>query len=244
MNQNPESSKPLVAQGQNCATPRWFALINDRIFTAPRQKIPVSLLRALASVPSDHALIRDLQSPTDELLEESTEVNLAEGNVFYTRPKSEVTKAGTCHSPSKMALAVDDRFETIVSLFGLPEGTQLIRDFESPHDQPIQSGSLVDFADGPTFLSHSQEQHHIDVAIITTAGAFPEEGFERLSINQPIKVQLSRAVAALKIKDTTDWIATHGTRELALGKSYAENGLSGQVTITYGKREGGGGAAQ
>ena len=86
--------------------------------------------------------------------------------------------------------------------------------------------------------------NHIEVSIVTTAGAFPAEGFERVPINQPLKVQLSQAAKALKLGDVSDWIARHGTRELDAEKSYADNNLSGKVEIDYGKREGGGGSAQ
>jgi hypothetical protein len=91
------------------------------------------------------------------------------------------------------------------------------------------------------------EQHskakpqHIDVAVVTTSGTWPEEGFESVPIHQPIKVQLQHAVKKLEITDTTGWIAKAGNRELNVEQNYLENNLSGQVEIDYGPREGGGG---
>jgi hypothetical protein len=151
-----------------------------------------------------------------------------------------------------MALAVDDRFELttiaeikvadLLSLFNLPNETTLVRDLESPDDQILEAGGTIRFGDGPTFLTRSTAPNHIDVSVVTTSGTFPEEGFERLPIHQPLKVQLARAAKALKLTDVSDWIARLGTRELDIEKSYASNGLSGKVEIDYGKREGGGGA--
>jgi hypothetical protein len=234
------------------ADPRWFGLFNDRICTLPRRKVPVSLLRALASVPADHVLIRDHESPQDEVLADDATIDLADGNVFRTRPRCDVDASIPCSGSAKKALAVDDNFELItvaelplnavLSLFDLEEGTQLCRDYESPNDPVLAAGSMIRFVDGPTFLTRGDTPRHIDVLVATTAGFYPAEGFERLPIGQPIKVQLAKAANALKITDVAGWIARVGTRELDMDKSYAANNLTCKVEIDYGRREGGGGA--
>lgn len=244
----------MSTQPSHTADPRWFALINDRIYPAPRRQIPVALLRAFAAVSADQILVRDHQSPNDAIIPDGASVDLAEGNVFVTKSRLESGDAPKCGAPAKMALSMDDRFEltpigelelgTLLSLFGVGNDTQVFRDLESPNDQIIAPGDKVRFVDGPTFLTRGTQPKHIDVSIVTTAGAFPSEGFERLPISQPLKVQLARAVKALKLGDVSDWIARHGTRELDVEKSYADNKLSSKVEIDYGKREGGGGSAQ
>lgn len=233
------------------AKPRWFALINDRIYTVPRQNVPVSLLRVFAGIPADESIVRDYQSPNDVALPDGSTVDLAEGNVFVTKQSVHCTGTAPSAAPAKMALALDDCFElipiaefdlaTLRSLFGANDDTKIQRDLESPNDEPIQSGSVIRFKDGPTFISCGCAPKHLDVSIVTTAGAFPAEEFERLPINQTIKVQLVRAARALQLGDVSDWIARHGTRELNIEQSYHENDLSGQVEIDYGRREGGGG---
>lgn len=236
----------------SAASPRWFALIKDRIFTTPRAVVPVSLLRAFAGVVSSDALVRDHVTPNDEPLDDNGTVDLSKGNVFVTKPRGSAGHGGRAHGPAKMALALDDHFEltplaemnltVFLSLFNAPAGTAIVRDFESPHDQPIQPGDVIRFADGPTFLSQGGGARHVDVSIVTTSGAFPAEGFERLPSGQVLKVQLARAVAALRLGDTSDWIARHGSRELNIEQSYTANQLTGCVEIDYGKREGGGGS--
>lgn len=234
------------------AEPRWFGLFNDRICTLPRRKVPVSLLRVLATVPADHALIRDHESPHDEVLADSATVDLVDGNVFRTLLRSRVDGAPPCSGPAKKALAVDDSFELIsvdelplsalLALFDLGEDTQLARDFESPDDPVLPPGTLVRYADGPTFLTRGGIPSHIDVVVATTAGFYPAEGFERLPAKQPINEQLAKAATALKITDVSGWIARVGTRELNVEASYAANNLTCKVEIDYGRREGGGGA--
>jgi hypothetical protein len=96
-------------------------------------------------------------------------------------------------------------------------------------------------------LAAEAEQHakakpqHIEVAIVTTSGSLPAEGFDTVPINQPIKVLLDRAAKKLGITDTTNWVAKVGSKELRPQSSYEDEGLSGQVEIDYGPREGGGG---
>lgn len=82
---------------------------------------------------------------------------------------------------------------------------------------------------------------HINVAVVTTSGSWPDTDFESVPIHQPVKVQLQRAVNKLEIADTTNWVAKVGNQELAVEKSYEDNNLSGKVEIDYGPREGGGG---
>ncbi len=235
----------------NSAEPRWIGVFNDRIIPLPRQKSPVSLIRLLASVPGDYVIVRDHQSPDDEVLDDGATIDLADGNVFRIVPRCDVGSPSPCNSPAKKALSVDDKFELIVvdqlpreavlSLFGLDPSTVLCRDFESPNDPVIPAGALVHYVDGPTFLTRGSRPKHIDVVIATTAGFYPAEGVERLPIDQPVKVQLAKAAKALKITDVTGWIARVGTRELDVEKSYAANGLECKVEIDYGRREGGGG---
>src|SRR4051812_13690704 len=98
----------MTTQSPHMAAPRWFALIDDRIITAPRQVVPVSVLRALTSIAADQALIRDHASSSDVVLDDRSAVDLADGNVLYTRARCDTLVATACVAPAKMALAVDD----------------------------------------------------------------------------------------------------------------------------------------
>lgn len=83
----------------------------------------------------------------------------------------------------------------------------------------------------------------VEVAVVTTSGSYPKNGFERTPIRQKISVILKKAANKLGITDTSDWVATVGEGEVNADSSYLDNGLSGEVEIDYGPREGGGGNA-
>lgn len=85
----------------------------------------------------------------------------------------------------------------------------------------------------------------VEVSISTTAGFYPAEGYEQVSVDEKVEVQLEKAARDLDIKPTSDWIAqvngSEGLRAIDPMKTYMENRLSGQVDIDWGPKEGGGG---
>ena len=92
---------------------------------------------------------------------------------------------------------------------------------------------------------HGHDEHFVHVSVSTTSGFFPEEGFDRLPVNQKVEVELHKAQHKLGIKDTAGWIATvtlpTGKKQIDVTKTYRENALSGKVEIDWGPSEGGGG---
>jgi len=92
---------------------------------------------------------------------------------------------------------------------------------------------------------HDHDDQFVKVSISTTAGFFPEEGFNRVPVNQKVEVELKQAQKKLGIKDVEGWIATvtadGGKRDLDVTKGFRDNKLSGQVEIDWGPSEGGGG---
>lgn len=88
-------------------------------------------------------------------------------------------------------------------------------------------------------------QHHdekrVEVAVYTTAGRYPATGFDTEQAHQKIALVLNRAARALHISQTDQWVARANGSELDPRSSYADSGLSGQVTIDFGPRESGGG---
>ncbi|HMO79578.1 MAG TPA: hypothetical protein PKD24_02185 [Pyrinomonadaceae bacterium] len=87
------------------------------------------------------------------------------------------------------------------------------------------------------------DRNFAEAAVVTTSGSYPKNGFERTPIRQKISVILKKAANKLEITDTTDWVATVGEQEVNPDSSYLDCGLSGEVEIDYGPREGGGGHA-
>jgi len=92
-----------------------------------------------------------------------------------------------------------------------------------------------------TNTEKEKKENDIEVAVVTTSGSFPEEGFEKVSIHQKVMVILKKAQEKLKIVSTDKWVAKVGGRIINPDSSYVENNLSGTITIDYGPSEGGGG---
>ena len=89
-------------------------------------------------------------------------------------------------------------------------------------------------------------EHHektLEVRVITTAGIFPESGFERVPEHELVKTVLEKADKKLHITNTTGWIAIVGGRKIDMNRSFRDNGLSGRVEIDWGPDHGAGGNA-
>lgn len=85
--------------------------------------------------------------------------------------------------------------------------------------------------------------HFVEVRVVTTAGVYPQAGFDRVPDNQPVKVILKKADHELHITNTNGWIAVVGGRKIDIERSFHDNGLSGRVEIDWGPDHGAGGYA-
>ena len=152
---------------QNCSpAPKWAALITDTLFPMPRRKLAARDILDQAGVGREFVLVRDYGSPNDVVLADDALVDLAEGNVFRVIPRCEVAPQAPCTGPAKLAFVCDDEWEvTLISkqtgrslkrLLGLPDDAVLLRDFESPQDEPIADDATVEFKDGAVFTCRNK----------------------------------------------------------------------------------------
>ena len=81
----------------------------------------------------------------------------------------------------------------------------------------------------------------VEVSVSTTSGRYPEEGFDRVSEDEKVEFILEKAHRALDLKDTKDWGLNVAGRHIDPDGTYAENALSGEVTLSWGPKHGGGG---
>jgi hypothetical protein len=86
-------------------------------------------------------------------------------------------------------------------------------------------------------------ENFVQVAVVTTSGSYPAEGYDRSPVNQKVKIFLAEAARKLNIADISNWVARVGNKEINPELSYEENGLSGEIDIDFGPRESGGGNA-
>jgi hypothetical protein len=138
--------------------------------------------------------------------------------------------------------------EWAVEAFGLrgrehDEALYLHGDLKTKLPEHAHVGSFAKFPRCELGLCFAhKETQSIEVAVVTTSGSWPLEGFESVPAHQLIKVELQRATKKLGLADTNGWIAKTGKLELNVEKSYLENGLKCKAEIDYGPREGGGGS--
>lgn len=90
---------------------------------------------------------------------------------------------------------------------------------------------------------NASDKNFVDVAVITTSGSYPDEGFNKVPIHQKIRVFLDEAALELKIADVSNWVVRINNSEVDQQKNYEDNNLSGEIEIDFGPREGGGGNA-
>jgi len=137
----------------------------------PRRKIDLQTLREQAGVGEDYIILRDHESREDEALSESEEIDLGKGNVFRTVRKCDAPASnGKSSAAAKLAFFVDDEFKLAVKgdqtedslrrLFDLPARIQLLRDSESPNDQPVEDGEVIRFEEGPVFITCTDLEKH------------------------------------------------------------------------------------
>jgi len=143
--------------------PKWLTQVNDENVHAPRQRVKARVLKDQAGVPADDVLVRDHGSKHDVAFDDDDEVDLSEGNVFYTVAPCDRPPQGGCPGPAKLAWFIDDQPETTLrseqtgrtlrELFGLTAAVRLFRDFESPNDEAIGLDTALRFVDGPVFYT-------------------------------------------------------------------------------------------
>lgn len=187
-------------QSQNCRpAPKWAALVDDEPIPMPQRHVKVAVIKAQAEILPGFALVRDYDSPHDTALPDDEIVDLAKGNVFFRLETCNAKPHGHCDAPPKLAIFVDDRPEvtinpnqtgkTIRELFDLKDDVNLVRDYESPHDESIGLEDAAPFDKGPVFYTRRQ---HAQLAIIVNNKRFTEaEGVKHRMTGRQIAALVS-----------------------------------------------------
>lgn len=158
---------------QNCTlASKWAAKVNDSPVFFPRESITVEVLKEQAGIPLDHILIRDHDTAVDVELKNGRSLNLAEGNVFYTRENCSYTPKEGYLGKAKLAWFIDDCMvvstvseqseSTLKGLFDLDKRIQLLRDNRSPNDTPFNDEDVIRFIDGPVLITQFDLMKHCE----------------------------------------------------------------------------------
>jgi hypothetical protein len=141
--------------------------------------------------------------------------------------------------------ALDMEVDEFLSIWPAQEGYHWVLERENEPDTVLAPGGLLSFC--PEGVEHivSRKAAHADqvlVTVVTTAGTFPAEGAKRYPAATLISDVLADAARKLKITDTANWVVTVGGNDINPAQTFAQAGLSGEVALEWGAREGGGGA--
>ncbi len=135
--------------------------------------------------------------------------------------------------------------DEFISIWPPRDGYHWVLERDDEPDTVLVPGGLLSFGEnGVEDVVSRKDAHHdkVLVTVVTTAGTFPAEGAKRYPASTPIAEVLADAARKLKITDTETWIVTVAGRDVNATLTFAEAGLSGEVALEWGAREGGGGA--
>lgn len=145
------------------AAPKWIAVVDDRPVPMPRRQLKARDILVQSGVAPGSLLVRDFESPNDVGFDSDAVVDLGDGNVFRTSSDCQISHEVRYHAPPKLAFSLDDKWEVTIQphqtgeslrgLFGICEDLELLRDFESPNDEPVDDDERLEFVDGPVFVT-------------------------------------------------------------------------------------------
>jgi hypothetical protein len=160
-------SDPPQRHAVATADAKWAALVDDRLVPMPRRRLKARDILSQSGARPGLILVRDYNSPHDIGFDADAEVDLAEGNVFRTSSNCATGADTGPAAPAKLAFLMDDRWEvsiqsrqtgdTLRGLFGTAADVDILRDYESPRDEPIDDDERVHFSDGPVFVTRKHE---------------------------------------------------------------------------------------
>lgn len=141
--------------------------------------------------------------------------------------------------------AEDMEVDEFLSIWPAREGHHWVLERDDEPDTVLTPGGLLSF--GPQGVEdvvsrRDEDQDKVLVTVVTTAGTFPAEGAKRYNRSTLISSVLADAARKLRLVGTEAWIVTVGGRDVGATMSFAQAGLSGEVALEWGEREGGGGA--
>ena len=87
-------------------------------------------------------------------------------------------------------------------------------------------------------------KNEVDIQVLTTAGNYPVNGFEKYNIHQTLQHVLDKAKEHLSLQNTSTWVARLGDRELSPTQTVEANQIPNPARIAWGPVERGGGSPE
>ncbi len=194
---------------------------------------------------SEHQLILVRDSRT-HLIGTDDEIDLKKdkGGAFHAF-RSDRSYSFTVDEVGQVWGAADMEVDEFLSIWPPRQGCHWVLEREDEPDTVLVAGGLLSFGEKGVEDVVSREDRHPDkvlVTVVTTAGTFPAEGAKRYPGSTLIAKALSDAAHKLHLTGTETWVVTVAGGDVNPSLTFAQAGLSGEVTFEWGPREGGGGA--
>ncbi len=162
-------------QDRGSGSPRWAAVVDDKLVPMPRQRLSAADILYQASAPPNATLVRDYNSRHDVGFKATEIVDLAEGNVFRLIAGGAQQDIVRSNADPKLAFVLNDSWEIVTrsnqtvaslrALFEVDDDTDLLRDSESPLDELLDDDDNVRFADGPVFLTRPTTERKVTIIV-------------------------------------------------------------------------------
>lgn len=201
------------------------------------------LVAARLKPPSEHLLISISDGRTRLCPHEDS---LPEGVERYRAFESDRVFSFTVDEISQVWGSATATVEELLDIFQIAPDHELVLERDGEPDIVLTAEGEVEFGpDGvEDLVTRRRRPDKITVSVHTTGGVFPSEGVLRVEADTKVADILRRAAKKLKLPDTTGWMVSADGRDIIdVERSFAQNGLTGDIVITWNAPEGGGGHA-
>lgn len=204
------------------------------------------VLNKIGFVPaSEHQLIL-IKNERTRLIGTDDTINLKkEAGGVLRAFRSDRTFSFTVDDVSQLWGVAEMEVDEFLHHWPTPNDREWLLEREDEPDTVLRTGGTLNFEpDGVEDIVSRplSAANKVFVTVFTTSGTYPAQGAVKVDASEPISTVLARAAKKLKLTDTTGWVVQVGGNDINPALSFAQAGLSGDVDLEWGAREGGGGA--
>lgn len=204
------------------------------------------VLNKIGFVPaSEHQLIL-IKDKRTRLIGTDDTINLKkEAGGVLRAFRSDRTYSFTVDEVSQLWGVAEMEVDEFLRHWPTPADREWLLEREDEPDTVLRTGGTLNFEpDGVEDIVSCplSVANKVFVTVFTTSGTFPAQGAVKVDASELISTVLARAAKKLKLTDTTGWVVQVGGNDVNPAMTFAQAGLSGDVDLEWGAREGGGGA--
>ncbi|TAV76226.1 multiubiquitin domain-containing protein [Rhizobium leguminosarum] len=203
------------------------------------------ILNAVGLVPASEYQLILVKDRRTRLIGADTTLNLKkEAGGVLRAFRSDRTFSFTVDEISQLWGVAEMDVDEFLRHWPAPEGKEWVLELENEPDTVLRSGGTLNFEPEGVedILSRQVKASKVLVTVFTTSGTFPAQGALRVDVDEVIATVLERAAKKLKLTSTAGWVVQVDGNDVNPSLTFAQAGLSGEIDLEWGAREGGGGA--